>query len=420
MIPLPAKCFQDKVSLLGFNPDAFAPTYVLRGIRDSFYGILTTRTGLLRWFNLGTSANGFILFLPQPHKPSELPPVYEHTKIMQVFRDYGRWLNILGVDDISALNRVVEQNRIREVILVAEALHEKNISDLADQIVAKKDSARIVLIAGPSSSGKTTFARRLSIQLRVSGLKPYALGLDDYFVDRELTPRDEQGEYDYESFKAIDRGLFNHQLLQLLEGQVVRLHKFDFKTGHGYAGNPVQLPADAILIVEGIHGLNPGLLVDKVRAQTFRLYVSALTQLNIDDHNRVPTTDSRLLRRIVRDAQFRGYSTDETLGRWESVRRGEERNIFPFQENADALFNSALVYELAVLKPFAEALLIKISPDAAIAREAQRLVTLLQLVRPCPPDLVPDNSLLREFIGGSILEDFSFQWPCSEDKRCDA
>ena len=406
--------FQDKVSLLGFTPDAAIPTYVLRGIRDSFYGIMSARTGLLRWFSLGVSATGFILYLPQLHKPTELPPAYEHTKIMRVFRDYGRWLNILGIDDISSLNTVVDQNRIREVILVDEALHEKNISDLADEIVARKRTARVVLIAGPSSSGKTTFARRLAIQLRVSGLKPYALGLDDYFVDRELTPRDEQGEYDYEAFEAIDCGLFNEQLLQLLPGKIVALRKFDFNSGHGYAGKSVQLPADAILIVEGIHGLNPGLLTDEVRAQTFRLYVSALAQLNIDDHNRVPTTDSRLLRRIVRDAQFRGYSAQETLARWESVRRGEERNIFPYQENADALFNSALVYELAVLKPFAEPLLNKILPGSATTREAQRLLTLLQWVRPCLPDLVPDNSLLREFIGGSILEDFSFHWPNSE------
>ncbi|MHB1355276.1 MAG: uridine kinase family protein [Anaerolineae bacterium] len=405
--------FQDKVSLLGFTPDATIPTYVLRGIRDSFYGLMTSRTGSLRWFSLRVSDNGFILYLPQPHNPIELPPAYERTKIIRVFRDYGRWLNILGIDDISSLNSVIEQKRIREVILVSEALHERNIAALADQILTSKGTARIVLIAGPSSSGKTTFARRLAIQLRVSGLKPYALGLDDYFVDRELTPRDEHSEYDYEAFEAINCSLFNEQIVQLLHGKIVALRKYDFLAGRGYAGRSVQLPTDAILIVEGIHGLNPRLLTDELRAQTFRLYISALAQLNIDDHNRVPTADSRLLRRIVRDAQFRGYSAGETLARWESVRHGEERNIFPYQETADALFNSALVYELAVLKPFAESLLSNILPNTAIAREAQRLLTLLQWVRPCLPDLVPDNSLLREFIGGSILEDFGFQWPSS-------
>jgi uridine kinase len=405
--------FQDKVSLLGFAQDAVIPTYVLRDMRDSFYGIMTARTGLLRWFSLGVSGEGFILFLPQPFMPTELPPTYEHTKIMRVFHDYGRWLDILGIDDISSLNNVVEQKRIREIVLVAEALHEKNISDLADQILARRHSARIVLIAGPSSSGKTTFARRLAIQLRVNGRKPYAVGLDDYFVDRELTPRDERGEFDYESFDAINVALFNEQLLQLLQGDIVALRRFDFKTGIGYTGKSVKLPADAVLIVEGIHGLHPGLLNEKVRAQAFRVYVSAVTQLNIDDHNRVPTTDSRLLRRIVRDAQFRGYGVEETLARWESVRRGEERDIFPYQENADALFNSALVYELSVLRPFAEPLLGAISPDSETIRDARRLLGLLQWVRPCQPDLVPDNSLLREFIGGSILEDFSFQWPAS-------
>ncbi len=402
--------FQDKVALLEYNPTATVPVYTLRGICDSFYGLLTAHTGQLQWFSLRPSSSGFILFVPQPHTPTELPPEYEHNKIMRVFHEYGEWLRILNLQDISSLNRAVDQNNIREVILISEAFHEKHISQLADEITTKRN-VRIVLIAGPSSSGKTTFARRLSIQLRVNGTKPYALGLDDYFVDREFTPRDKNGEYNYEAFAALDAGLFNDQIKGLIEGKEVVLRHYDFISGRGYMGKPVLLPRDAILIIEGIHGLNPSLLSKEVRAQTFSIYASALTQLNIDDHNRVPTSDSRLLRRIVRDSQFRGYTAQDTLARWASVRRGEEQHIFPFQENADAMFNSALAYELAVLKPLAEPLLNALPSSNPNYREARRLLDLLQWVRPCSADYVPDNSLLREFIGGSILEDFSFILP---------
>lgn len=407
--------FQDKVALFDDRPELRVPVCVLRGIHDTFYGLLASRTGILQQFSLTPSDDGFIMLLPQPHMPVELPPVYHRVKIMRVFRDYGRWLTILGLENIRSLNAVVDEGLIREVILVSEALHEKQLSQLADDITRRKGT-RIVLVAGPSSSGKTTFARRLAIQLRVNGCKPYALGLDDYFVDRDATPMDEQGQRDYEAFEAINSELLNAQLEELLRGESVTLRRYDFITGRGYFGKPVTLPEEAMLIVEGIHALNPRLLSARIQEQTYSVYVSALTQLNIDDHNRVATTDSRLLRRLVRDAQFRGYPAAKTLERWPSVRRGEEQHIFPYQENADAMFNTALSYELAVLKPFAEPLLQQIPSGTFMAREAARLLELLGWVHPCSAEMVPDNSLLREFIGGSILEDYRFDLPGYNDK----
>ena len=402
-----AQGFQDKVHLLGFCPWDQVPVYRLRGVCDWFYGCMTSTTGQLRWFSLRNNDPGFVLHLPRRQNPTTLPPVRDRTAIGDVFRSYGQWLNILGLEDVSSLNQAILSGRVAEMILVAEALHEKNIAALAEEIVSRGDAARLVLIAGPSSSGKTTFAKRLAVQLWANGRHPFAVGLDDYFVDRECTPRDESGAFDYEAFEAIDLELFNQQLATLMDGAAVPLAKFDFKTGRGHLGAPARLPADAVVIIEGIHGLNPSLLRGTLRQKAFRLYVSALTQLNIDNHNRVATTDSRLLRRIVRDAQFRGYSAEQTLDRWESVRRGEERFIFPYQENADAMFNSALAYELAVLKPFAEPLLRQIRYGVSAAHEAERLLTLLEWVRPCGTELVPSNSLLREFIGGSIMQDLA-------------
>jgi uridine kinase len=289
---------------------------------------------------------------------------------------------------------------------VAEALHEERIANIAQQIADRQGQVRLVLIAGPSSSGKTTFSKRLSVQLMAHGLRPVPLGLDDYFVDRERTPLDEDGQYDFETLDALDLHLLNVQLLALIAGQEVTLSRYNFKTGKREWGRTLSISHEHVILLEGIHGLNPDLVPNVPPEQVYRIYASALTQLNIDHHNRVSTSDTRLLRRTVRDAAHRGYSAQETIKMWEKVRRGEWRNIFPFQENADAVFNSALVYELAVLKPFAEPLLRQVEPGTMEYVEVRRLLAFLDWFLPCDPDLIPDNSILREFIGGSILHDF--------------
>ena len=400
--------YDDKVRLLAFREARDITVYTLGGVRDYFYGYLAPDTGCLRWFSLEEYPPGFVLRLPRRTHPTSLPVPRDYPKLMGVFREADRWIRILGIRDMGALNEAVESGRLREAILVAEALHEKNVSDIADSVVGRDGRVRVVLIAGPSSSGKTTFARRLAIQLQVNGLRPFAVGLDDYFVNREDTPRDDTGEYDFEALEAIDLELFNEHLLALMAGEQVRLPHYDFQSGMRQWGEVVSVPEDAVLIVEGIHGLNPELVASLPPEAPYRVYVSALTQLNIDHHNRVPTTDTRLLRRIVRDARSRGYSAQDTIQRWESVRRGEERNIFPYQENADVMFNSALIYELTVLKPYAEPLLFRVPQGSLESLESRRLLAFLRWVRPCPPDLVPDNSLLKEFIGGSILEEYTF------------
>nr|HID14975.1 nucleoside kinase [Anaerolineae bacterium] len=397
----------EKVQLLTRRQKDYLSLYNLRGSRDYFHGYMVPSTGYLRYFALHPWPPGFVLQYPRRHRPTELLPVRDYPQLTAIFREYGEWLRLLGVDSVSGLNDAIANGRIREIILVSEALHEQRIAHIADQITRRRNEVRLVLIAGPSASGKTTFSKRLSVQLLAHGIRPFPLALDNYFVDREKTPRDEQERYDFEALEALDVPLFNQHLLALMRGEPVQIPRFNFKTGQREKGETVQLGPDHIIIVEGIHGLNPRLVPSVPHERTFRIYLSALTQLNIDRHNRVPTTDTRLIRRIVRDATYRGYTAEDTLNRWESVRRGEKRHIFPHQENADVMFNSALVYELAVLKPLAEPLLLQVEPSSPRRVEAKRLLAFLKWFEPCGPDLIPDNSILREFIGGSILRDYT-------------
>jgi uridine kinase len=398
---------EEKVKLLSRRRKDYLILYNLRGVRDYFHGYMVPSTKYLRYFALYPYPPGFVLQYPRRHRPTELLSRHDYPQLTAVFREYGEWLRLLGVDSVSALNDAIANDRIREVILVSEALHEERIAHIASEIVRGQGKVRLALVAGPSASGKTSFSKRLSVQLLAHGARPFALELDSYFVDRELTPRDENGEYDFESLGALDVPLFNQHLLALMNGEEVQIPRFNFHTGRREPGENDRIGPDHIIIVEGIHGLNPQLVPSVPEEYIYRVYVSALTQLNIDRHNRVPTTDTRLLRRIVRDATYRGYSAEETLNRWESVRRGEKWHIFPYQENADVMFNSALAYELAVLKPLAEPLLLQVEHTSPRHVEAKRLLTFLQWVEPCGPDLVPDNSLLREFVGGSILRDYA-------------
>lgn len=382
--------------------------YNLDGYRDYFHGYMVPSTGYLRYFNLMRWGDGFVLQFPRRQQPTRLQPPMPSPQLLTVFREYGEWLRRLDFENLSDLNAAVDAGRLREVILISEALHEHRVSEIASQIWERRGEVRAILIAGPSSSGKTTFSKRLAIQLLAQGLRPFALELDNYFVDRERTPRDEKGDYDFEALEALDLALLNEHLQALLRGEAVQLPSFNFQRGCREPGPTVQLSSRHILIMEGIHGLNPKLVYGLNPRQTFRIYVSALTQLNLDRHNRVPTTDTRLIRRIVRDARTRGYNATQTLSRWESVRRGERRHIFPFQENADVMFNSALVYELAILKAFAEPLLLQVEPELRQRVEAKRLLAFLQWFHPADASLVPENSILREFIGGLTLE--KFRW----------
>ena len=396
----------DKVRLLNRRRKSYLTLYQLRGFRDYFHGYMVPSTGYLGVFSLHTYPPGFILRFPRSDPPMQLQPIVDYPKLLSVFREYGEWMALMGIHDVGCLNDVIVSERVREVVLVSEALHEQRVARIAEEIASRQGQVRLVLIAGPSSSGKTTFSKRLSIQLLANGLRPFALELDNYFVDREKTPRDELGQYDYESLDALDVPLFNSDLLRLNNGEEVTLPRYNFRTGLRETGAKVRLRPDHVIIVEGIHGLNPNLVPDIPPEVSYRIYVSALTQLNIDKHNRVPTTDTRLLRRIVRDAAYRGYPAEETIDRWGSVRQGEKRWIFPFQEHADVMFNSALLYELAVLKPLAAPLLLQVEPGTRAYVEAKRLMAFLEWFEPLAPDLVPDNSILREFVGGSILRDF--------------
>lgn len=401
------KGYTDKARLLVNRRKPHLVMYQVSSLRDYHHGYMVPTTGYLKWFALLRTGDGFTLRFPRRHRPTELLPVPEYPKLLGTFLQYGEWLETLGVPNIGALNDAIIASRAREVILVSEALHEGRIAEIAAMIADRRQDARLVLIAGPSSSGKTTFSKRLSIQLLARGLSPYPIGLDHFFVDREKTPKDENGEYDYESLNALDLKRLNHDLRRLIDGERVRLPRYDFLNGRQEEGEEAQLTPDQIVLLEGIHGLNPDLIPEIPAEHALRIYVSALTQLNLDRFNRVSTTDTRLIRRIVRDASQRGYSATETIHRWESVRRGEKRYIFPYQENADVMFNSALVYEGSALASLAEPLLRQVPYGTEEHVEAKRLLAFLDWFLPLDINLIPDNSILREFIGVSILGDFT-------------
>jgi uridine kinase len=396
----------DKARLLAHRQKETITLYELRGRRDHFQGYMVPSTGYLRDFALEWFPDGFLLRFPHQTTPFEVTPVEPYPKLFEVFREAGEWLDTLGIRGTGALNDAILEGRLPEVSLVAEALHEGRIARIAADIAALNGRTRLVLVAGPSASGKTTFAKRLAVQLLAHGRRPFPLALDDYFHDRDLTPRDHTGELDFEALDALDVHLFNEHLLALMSGAPVQVPRYSFVHGRREPGQTVALSPDHIIIVEGIHGLNPALVPELPTETIYRIYVSALTQLNLDRHNRVSTADSRLIRRIVRDATSRGYAAADTIRRWPSVQRGEKLHIFPFQENGDAMFNSSLVHELAVLRPAAEPLLLQVRPDTPEFLEANRLLSLLNWLRPAPADPVPDNSILREFIGRSMLENF--------------
>ncbi|KYZ76922.1 AAA family ATPase [Anaerosporomusa subterranea] len=374
-------------------------------VADYVHGVMAPNAGCLRLFNLRLYTPGIILCFPEQNNPDKLPEFVSQPKLAKVFLEAERWGEILQCSYVATLNDYITQRKIADIMRVAEALHEKKLAEIADFISIHRKQVRVILIAGPSSSGKTTFAQRLGIQLRVNGIRPVPISLDDYFVDRDHTPKDEYGEFDFESIDAIDIPLFNQQLLQLLDGETVEVPTFNFQLGKREdKGHLVSISKDQPLIIEGIHGLNEHLTKDVPREHKVKVYVSALTQLSIDNHNRIPTTDARLIRRIVRDSQFRGHDALTTLRLWPSVRRGEERNIFPFQEEADAMFNSALIYELAVLKKCAEPLLAAVPTDQPEYTEAVRLLDFLSYFESIDEDDIPINSILREFIGKSCFQ----------------
>ena len=400
------KGHDDKVRLLTHRKKDFLILYRLGRHCDYHHGYMLPSTGYVKWFDLELVDGGFTLRFPRRGTPTEISPLSDFPKMLSAFRRYGNMLETLGIESTGALNDAILADRIREVVLVAEARHQQHLSEIAAQIAAQREQIHIILIAGPSSSGKTTTSKRLSVQLLAHGISPFPLEMDNYFVERSRTPLDEAGNYDFESIYALDRVQLGNDLKRLIAGERIQLPRFNFRLGHQEPGDVVQLQTGQIIIMEGIHGLHPELLPDLPAQETFRIYISALTQLNLDRYNRVSTTDTRLLRRIVRDARERGYTAQETIQRWESVTRGEKRNIFPYQENCDVIFNSALVYELSALKPFAEPLLRQVPFGTHEFIEAKRLLALLEWFLPMNRQFVPDNSLLCEFIGGSILKDF--------------
>ncbi len=393
----------DKARLFSYRRVSRVNLYSLDGFEDYFYGYMAQNTGYIRYFGLIPYEYGFVLMLPTVSDPASIPEFVPSRKLFEVFKESAEWGEKMEITDVGALNEKICGGGGNELILIQEALQEKRIGQIAEMIATQPEK-KFVMIAGPSSSGKTTFSHRLSIQLRALGLKPHPVAVDNYFVNRVDSPRDEDGNYNFESLGSLDVKQFNADMLRLLDGETVEMPRYNFVTGEReYKGDFLTLGPEDILVIEGIHCLNDQLSYSLPKESKFRIYISALTQLNIDEHNRIPTTDGRLLRRMVRDAKTRGITARETIARWPSVRRGEEENIFPFQEEADVMFNSVLVYELAVLKQYAEPLLFQIPTDCEEYAEAKRLLKFLDYFLGIDSEFIPHNSIVREFIGGSCF-----------------
>jgi len=397
---------EDKVLLFKGRKQKYTSVYTLGETIGYFYGYLVHSTSVLKNFKLTFYRKGIVLLLPDSQNPEQVKAFKESPKFFNIIKENDMWLDILELDTCGKLNEKIREGQAKDIVLVSEALHGKKLAQIADEVYRRHKVIKAVTIAGPSSSGKTTTANRLAVQLRVNGLKPFLISLDDYFIDRDKTPIGADGLHDFESISAIDVPLFNKNLKDLMEGHEVELPRYDFLTGKSVkSGRKLVLPENGVLIIEGIHGLNPKLITEMNPASIYRIYISALTALNIDDHNRIPTTDCRMIRRMVRDVQTRGHGVIETIKRWPAVRKGEEKNIFPYQENADVMFNSSLVYELGVLKKYAEPLLKKVPKNTPEYLEAKRLLKFLSFFEAFECPSIPPNSIIREFIGGSVFFD---------------
>ena len=400
---------EEKADLFARRRNNYLTLYELNGVRDYFHGFMVPNTRYLRIFDLLPYADGFVLRFPRRRDPHILQPFSDTPALVNIFQSYKDWLKVIGAPSVTSLNQAVASGRIQEVILIAEALHQRQLSGIGRDIATRENKVKLILISGPTSAGKTTFSKRLAVQLLARGIHPVAVGMDDYFVDRVVTPLDETGDYDFEHIDAVDVPLFIKNLGLLLNGEAINRPIYNFISGTREWAGQMRLRDDQVLIIEGIHGLNPRIIEGLPEEAIFRIYINPFTQLNLDKHNRVATTDTRKLRRMVRDFHHRGYSAADTIARWPKVRAGEKKWIFPNQPRADAFFNSALVYELSALKPLAEPILLQVEPDTPERIEANRLRAFLQWFDPIP-DLyrssIPNESILREFIGGSILEGF--------------
>lgn len=394
----------DKKRLFEYRRVSRVNIYSINDFEDYYYGYMVPDTSYLQYFSLHLYDEGFVIQMPTTSNTTVVPEFHPQEKLFHVLKESTKWGDLQDIETVGALNDMAAHQNVTTAVLVQEAFMERKISEIA-QMIAEKKSVKIILIAGPSSSGKTTFSHRLSVQLAVNGLHPHPIAVDNYFVDREHTPKDESGNYNFECLEAIDVEAFNRDMTSLLEGKEVIIPTFDFKSGHrNYSGKPFRIASNDVLVIEGIHCLNPKLTEKLPAANKFKIYISALTQLNIDEHNRIPTTDGRLIRRIVRDARTRGTSAQQTIAMWPSVRRGEEKNIFPYQEEADVMFNSALIYELAVLKQYVEPMLFGVDKNCAEYLEAKRLLKFLDYFVGINSESIPNTSLLREFVGGGCFD----------------